>query len=325
MAENGSIVFMGTPPFAATILQALLDNGENVIAVYTQPDKAAGRKLEPKESAVKTLALAHQLPLYQPPNFRDEYALGQLAQLGPDFLVVAAYGLILPEVVLEMPLIAPLNIHGSLLPLYRGAAPIQRAVMENWGPESISGVSLMKIIKKMDAGPVYGSHAVPIRDHTWGSLSGELARVGAQLLLDLLPGIRAGEVRAIPQNEEFATYAPKLAKEEGIIRWNRPALAVDAQIRGVTPWPGARTTIRLNDRAIAITILAGEIGSLAGEPAGTVKFGKGSLRIACEDYWYMPTEIKPEGRKSMPSADFVNGLQAGPETAAACVDAAIIK
>lgn len=311
MAERLSIVFMGTPPFAATILQALLDGDWNVTSVYTQPDKPAGRGLAEKYSAVKELALARKIPIYQPPNFRESRDVAQLAEQGPAFLVVAAYGLILPQVVLDIPTLAPLNIHGSLLPVYRGAAPIQRAVMENWGPTAITGVSLMRIIQAMDAGPVYGSRAVAIGNHTWGTLAAELAEVGGELLLELLPGIASGRLKAVPQDEAEATYAPKLTRADGVIDWSKPALAVDAQIRGVTPWPGATTEIEYGAKSTKVTILEGKVGQLANVSAGTVSIEKKRLAIACNDFWYEPTLLKPEGRKAMTAEAFVNGLRQG--------------
>ena len=224
---------MGTPDLAAAVLRRLVRwPGGDVVAVYTQPDRPAGRGHKLTPSPVKKLALELGLPVHQPLNFRQEGAVDELAALKPDLLVVAAYGLILPQAVLDIPTVDTLNVHTSLLPRYRGAAPIQRAVMENWQPGDVTGVSIMRIVPALDAGPVYAQCEVPIGQHTAGSLHDALAEAGGELLLTVLDQLRDGSAQPREQDESRVTYAAKLAKEDGYIDWARPAAEVHARIRG---------------------------------------------------------------------------------------------
>ena len=220
---------MGTPDLAAAVLRRLVRwPGGDVVAVYTQPDRPAGRGHKLTPSPVKKLALELGLPVHQPLNFRQEGAVDELAALKPDLLVVAAYGLILPQAVLDIPTVDTLNVHTSLLPRYRGAAPIQRAVMENWQPGDVTGVSIMRIVPALDAGPVYAQCEVPIGEHTAGSLHDVLAEAGGELLVTVLDKLRDGSAQPREQDESRVTYAAKLAKEDGYIDWDRPAAEVHA-------------------------------------------------------------------------------------------------
>lgn len=314
MAKESRIVFMGTSPFAAVILECLCHAGYRPLAVYTQPDRPAGRGMTLRPSAVKTLAADLGLSVLQPVNFRGQSECQQLADFEPDFLIVAAYGLILPQTVLDVPAIAPINVHGSLLPSYRGAAPIQRAIMDNWHPDARSGVSIMKMTRGMDEGPVYATASVALADHTSASLTQVLARLGGELLVQCLPEIASGKLQPVPQNNAEATYAAKLTKADGVIDWHRPAQAVAAQIRGVTPWPGAASILEIGGHTVPITVLKGEVGQGADEQPGTVIMDKNGLHVACADAFYHILQLKPQGRQPMASKAFLNGLRLAPDS-----------
>lgn len=309
---------MGTPAFASVVLEKLAHwSGGRVVAVYTQPDRPRGRGMKLVPSPVKVLAESLGLPVHQPVNFRDEAERTRLADLEPDILVAAAYGLLLPKVVLDAARIAPLNVHASLLPRYRGAAPIQRAVMENCGPDAETGVSIMHMEPSLDTGPVYAAVCVPIAGRNAGELTGALARAGADLLVQSLPGIIAGTLTATPQDHAAATHAAKLTREDGHIDWTLPVAQVDAQVRGVTPAPGARAHILCKGpgEAMEVRVMAGHAaqGPFSGElpepgtiarmagPAGPV------LGVACADGFYLLDLVRPSGRKEMTGHAFANG------------------
>ena len=308
MAEGQRLVFMGTSGFARDILVGLLNAGKNICAVYTQPDKPAGRGMQTSPSPVKLVALEHNLPLYQPSNFSSEPSRAELAALKPDFLVVASYGLLLPQSVLDIPAIAPLNVHASLLPELRGAAPIQRAIMQYWQPGAVTGVSLMRIVRELDAGPVYGTIEVPIKDQNAAKLTGALAKAGIELILKYLPAIAAGSIEPVPQDNSGATYAHKLTKSDGRIDWHKSMAETDAHIRGVTPWPGAQTTLRFNEKNVPVLIISGKQGEKATTSPGSIRLRKKGLDIACNDGWYEVDSLRPVGRKTISAADFANGL-----------------
>lgn len=305
---------MGTPDFAAVVLEQLARwKRGHVAAVYTQPDRPRGRGMKLAPPPVKTLAARFGLEVRQPENFRSAEERERLAGLAPDILVVAAYGLILPGEVLDAARIAPLNVHASLLPRYRGAAPIQRAIMENWAPDAVTGVSLMRMEPSLDTGPVYARRAVPIAGRTAGELTEVLARAGAELLVDTLDGIVAGAVPAVPQEAAAASYAAKLCKADGQVDWTLPVARVDALVRGVTPAPGARARVMLQGAAepLELRILAGHAADAAAgdvlPPAGTIARLSGGLGVACADGFYMLDRVRPTGRKDMTGMDFANG------------------
>lgn len=309
--QKRRIVFMGTPEFAAIILQRIMDSHKYEISgVYTQPDKKAGRGLKIIQSEVKKLALEYNLPLFQPATLKSEDVQGGLRALRPDYIIVAAYGLLLPQNVLDIPSIAPINIHASLLPAYRGAAPIQRALMDNWEKDGSSGISIMKMVKALDAGPVYAQETVPINGDYFKTYESRLACAGGGLLLSTLEKIEKYKLQPREQDESKATYAPKLEKRDGDIEWNKPAAQIDALVRGLTPWPGARCEIIFNGNELGsnVTILSGiPGGTLNDEKPGAIFRQKDGLRIACADKWYNVINIRPEGKKEMSSAAFANG------------------
>ena len=304
------IVFMGTPDFAAEALRIMLEfDGADVVGVYTQPDRPCGRGRQCKPSAVKVVALEHDLPIYQPENFKDQADIDQLAEFKPDVLVVAAYGLILPQAVLDVPALHPLNIHASLLPKYRGAAPIQRAI-ENG--DVVTGISIMKMEAGLDTGPVLVQRALRIgHDDHAGTIHDELAKLGGICICEALARLQTGAYDFKEQDDSLSTYAKKLEKKEGEIDWNRPAQAIHNQIRAMYPWPGAfydwtnpeGKTLRLNvTPGIISEEMAGAIdpGTILGEMDG-------KLAIATADKIYLTPEIKPQGKKAMDATAFACG------------------
>lgn len=306
-----SAVFMGTPDFAARILEQVLDSGAaRVTAVYTQPDRPAGRGHKHTPPPVKVLAQMRGLPVLQPLNFKSPEARAELAAFAPDVLLVAAYGLILPQAVLDIPRIMPLNVHASLLPRLRGAAPIQRAVMQG---DTVTGISLMRMEAGLDTGPVLAQRALAIGlDDTAGTLHDQLADLGGRLLVEYLGQLRDGaKPRPILQDDALATYAAKLERADGRIDWNREALAVHAQVRGVTPWPGAHTTLyRPDGEALPLGIAPGEPGQTldAGITPGTLLgLTDGRLAVACADRSYLIPAVRPAGKAFMDARGFMNG------------------
>lgn len=306
---------MGTPDFAAIILEKILQSGQfEVKGVFTQPDRLSGRGLKYVPSEVKTLALANDLPLFQPASLRNPEIYEEIAKLRPDFLIVASYGIILPQNVLDIPTVAPINVHASLLPKYRGAAPIQAAIMENWGPDAETGVSIMKMEAGLDTGPVYSTVKIPIGRLSCQELRQQLAKVGASLLLDSMEKIIHGELQPLPQDESRATYAPKLHKEDGIIKWDAPCGAVDAFVRAVTSWPGAQTMLQFNESLPVRTII------ISGQPVfekhdakpGEIFREKTGLKVACSDGWYEIHELRTQGGKKLKVSNFINGLRGCP-------------
>ncbi len=234
------IVFMGTPEFAVPSLAALLDAGYDVVGVLTKEDQPAGRGQQIEQSPVKRLALARGVPVQQPRTLRSAAAQAELAALAPDVIVVAAYGLILPQAVLDLPRHGCVNVHGSLLPQHRGAAPIAAAILAG---DSEAGITLMLMDAGVDTGPMLASAAIPIApDDTTGSLTVKLADLGAGLLLRTLPGWLSGDLAPQPQREAGATYAPRIVKEAGQIDWSEPAALIERRVRAYQPWPSAYTT-----------------------------------------------------------------------------------
>lgn len=304
------VVFMGTSDFAVPSLERLISNGGfDVAAVYTRPDKESGRGLKPAMSPVKKLAQSYGIPVCQPSSLRDSEVAKRLGDLAPDFIIVASYGLILPQNILDMARIAPINVHASLLPKYRGAAPVQRAIMESWQGNGVTGVSIMKMASGLDSGPVYAQLEMPIEGRDSQELLRALAVEGAGLLIDVLRKISSEDMQPLPQDENLATYAPKMEKADGMLDWNLPAAQLDAQIRAVTPWPGARTQFELENRApVVITLFPGRIGeSICSAAPGEIYRDKNVLKIACADKFYLLERLLPEGRKIMSAKDFANG------------------
>jgi methionyl-tRNA formyltransferase len=316
---------MGTPAFAATILEHVLGwEGGRVVGVYAQPDRPCGRGLECKPPDTKVLALAHGLPVLQPLNFKTPETRAELAALEPDLLLVAAYGLILPQAVLSIPRLGAVNVHASLLPRYRGAAPIQRAIMEG---ETMTGVSIMQMDAGLDTGDVLLTRELPIGpDATAASLHDELAELGGRALREALDLIAAGRAVRTPQDPARATSAPKLRKEEGCIDWGRPAAEIHNRVRGVHPWPGAFFFWDTPGRKkpLRLGLAPGRPGGprpLDAAPGTILGEEQGMLAIACADRTYLVPAVTPEGRKQMGATAFVCGYLCdgpAPQTGPAC-------
>lgn len=282
------IVFAGTPEFAATALQALLNaqtpDNFNIVAVYSQPDRPSGRGQKLTASPVKQLALTHGLPVYQPLNFKASSAEGlaaqaELAALQPDLMIVAAYGLILPQAVLDMPRLGCLNIHASILPRWRGAAPIHRALLAG---DSETGITIMQMNAGLDTGDMLRIVRTPIlATDTSGTLHDRLAVLGGDAMLATLANLDADQAAAIPQDESQVTYAHKLSKAEGQIDWSQPAAAIDRQIRGLQPWPVA--FCQHNGQTLRVWSAELTEGT-SDQAAGTVTtVGKYGLNVVCGD------------------------------------------
>lgn len=299
------VVFMGTPHFAVPALAAL-DRHHQVVGVVTQPDRRAGRGRQIVTSPVKEEALAHGLPLFQPATLNTPEAVAHLADWQPAVIVVAAFGQILRTAVLTLPPHGCLNIHASLLPHYRGAAPIPAAILAG---DPATGVTLMRMEKGLDTGPLLAQAGHPIHpDDTTGSLTAKLADLGAQLLIDTLPGWLSGEIQARPQDDAQATYCSTLEKKDGHLDWNRAATHLDCQVRACNPWPGTYTTWRgqrlkiLRARARAAEPGGESPGTvLALEPGVGVTTGQGLLELH---------EVQLAGKKPMAADLFARGQRA---------------
>ncbi len=300
MTEPLRIVFAGTPEFAARHLQALLDAGHPVVGVYTQPDRPAGRGQKLMPSPVKQLASQHNIPLFQPSSLRDPMAQAELAALRPDLLLVVAYGLILPQAVLDIPRLGCINSHASLLPRWRGAAPIQRAIQAGDGE---SGVTLMQMEAGLDTGPMLCKVSTPISaEDTAGSLHDRLAELGAQAMAAAIGPLVRGELRGEKQDDSLATYAHKLNKDEARIDWQQPATELDRQIRAFNPWPISHAQLD----GETIKVLAAELEQASG-PAGTIlSANKDGLTVACGEGALRLTRLQMPGGKALAFADLFN-------------------
>ena len=298
------IVFMGTPDFAAASLQKLLDEGFDVVGVFTQPDKPKGRGMELAFSPVKELALSHGLPVYQPEKMRDGTALAILQELRPDILAVVAYGRILPDELLELPRYGAVNVHGSLLPKYRGAAPIQWAVLNG---DEITGVSTMYLAHDMDTGDLIYREETPVGEfETSGELFDRLKDMGAELLAKTLRDIEAGTAPRIPQDHSKASYVKMLDKSLCPIDWNKSPRAIVKQICGLQPWPVA--TMELEGKSCKV--FAAEYTDTRTDRApGSILSADGrGIEIACgEGKSLRVTELQAPGKKRMAAADYLRG------------------
>lgn len=296
------LIFAGTPDFAARHLAALLSSDHEVVAVYTQPDKPAGRGQKLTASPVKELALTHNLPIYQPASLRKEEVQAELASLGADLMVVVAYGLILPKVVLDTPRLGCINVHGSLLPRWRGAAPIQRSI---WAGDTETGVTIMQMDVGLDTGAMIRKVTCPIAaDETSTSLYDKLAELGPQALVETINAMAAGETAAEAQDDALANYAEKLSKEEARIDWSMEAVAIERCIRAFNPWPiswfeVAGQTIKVWQAEV--------VDSGHSQPAGTLlKADKQGIDIATGLGVLRLLTLQPPGKKAMSVSDLLN-------------------
>ncbi len=299
--EKLRIVFMGTPDFAVPALQKLIDSGHDVIAVYSQPPRPKGRGQQVQKSPVHELAEKNSLPVFHPVSFKkDPQAVADFQNLNADLAIVAAYGLILPKVILDAPKYGCVNIHASLLPRWRGASPIQRAI---WGGDAVSGVTLMKMDVGLDTGDMMLKREIAITpDMTSQMLHDNLSAMGGDMLTELLPIYGQGKIPdGEKQDETLVTYAHLLKKEDGLIDWSQPAIEIDRQIRALNPWPGTYTF--LNGQRLRV--LEGGLADLAsGDPGQILAGGK----IICGDGTaYQITKLQPDNARAMDVTSAING------------------
>ena len=297
------IIFAGTPDFAVPAAAALIAAGHEITAVYTQPDRPAGRGRRPQPSPVKQLAVEHGLPVHQPESLkRDRAARAELCAGDADLMVVAAYGLILPEAVLTAPRLGCINIHASLLPRWRGAAPVQRAILAG---DTESGVCIMGMESGLDTGPVYHRLVLPLDPReTGGSLHDKLAALGARALLEALPGIADGSLTPVPQDPASATYAHKLTKDEAEIDWHEAAPAIERRVRAFDPWPVAQTQLR--GEPLRVWSAVADPGPSAAAPGTVVGTDHGGIRVATGAGLLILTRVQPPGKRPMDARDFIN-------------------
>lgn len=306
MNNSYRVVFMGTPSFAATQLNVLCKNGYKPIAVYTQPDKINGRGKKITFSPVKTLAIEENIPVYQPVSFKDKNTIHELSLLKPDIIIVVAYGKILPISVINSATYGAINIHASLLPEYRGAAPIQRAIIDR---KSETGISIMKLDAGMDTGDVIQSAVIKILPHmTAGELFDSLSELGARELVSVLNNLPESLSGARPQNHTQATYAEKVTKDMGHINWEQDAAAIDALIRGMYPDPGTYTFFR-GSRLKIHRAYYEKKESIHSEKGTIISVKDGEIGVAASNGVVYLTIVQPENHKQMKSTDFINGYQ----------------
>lgn len=297
-----TILFAGSPDFALPALDRLVAGGYPVVGVLTQPDKPFGRKQELKAPPVKERALEHGLTVFQPARFSKTEPLPELAELQPDFLITAAYGLILPDWLLELPAVKPLNVHASLLPKYRGAAPIQAAILAG---DKEAGVSIMEMTQGVDEGPVYLQKAIPIApDEDGGSLFDKLATLGGDALIEALENFDSLE--PVPQDPARATHVQKLSRDDGALDFTQPAAVLERKIRALRPWPSAFTHLD-GDR---YKIWAAELAAGEGGPGEIIDTTDG-LTVACGEGALSITELQKAGSRRMAARDMAHNVPAG--------------
>ena len=294
------IVFMGTPDFAVPSLQALIDAGHDVCAVYTQPDKPQGRKQILTAPPVKTLALEHDIPVFQPNTLKNEDEQARLRELAPEVIIVVAYGKLLPKAVLDIPPHGCINVHGSLLPRWRGAAPIQWAVIAG---DEMAGVTTMQMAEGLDTGDMLLTYETKVGEkETAGELFDRLAQSGAELLTQTL--VKLDEIEPRPQDDAQSCYAHMLDKQMAVIDWSKSAHEIDCLIRGLNPWPIALTTLS-GER---LKVFAAEKAAGNGEPGTVLEADpKKGLTVACGEGALKLTEIQMVGGKRMKATDFLRG------------------
>ena len=307
-----TIVYFGTPQFAVPTLEALLASRHVVAGVITQPDRPKGRGQRLQPTPVKATALAHGVPVFQPERLRAPEVRATLEGWAPDLGVVAAYGKLIPDDLLAIPGLGMINVHASLLPRYRGAAPIQRAVIEG---ETGTGVTIMRVIKALDAGAMFDRAHCPIGpDDTSDLVERRLSELGASLLLDVVERLSHGPVAEEPQDDRLATYAAKLTKAEGLIDWTLPATVIHNRVRGLYPWPHAYTYLG-NERLIVLATRVEPVTASDVPPGTIVAAVAEGIRVATgHGGQIVILQVQPEGRRAMSARDFVGGHALTPGT-----------
>lgn len=300
--EHLRTVFMGTPEFALQSLEGLLNFGVNLVGVYTQPDRPKGRGKKLTASPVKQLALEHEVPVLQPQKLRDPVAVKELQDLQPDLIIVVAYGQILPKAVLDTPRYHCINVHASLLPKYRGAAPINQAIVDG---ETETGVTTMLMDVGLDTGDMLVKRSLNIGENeTAGQLHDRLALLGRETLEETLQLLCADRLVAEKQDDELSCYAPMLKKEDGLINWQKSATDIHNQVRGLDPWPGAYTYLDEEVLKLAATTVEAD---LSGEPGTILSADKSGVRIACGDGALVVGELQLPGKKRLSAMNFLSG------------------
>jgi len=302
MTQKPRILFAGTPDFSVPPLKALIEAGLAPVAVYTQPDRPAGRGRKLMASPVKQLALEHGLEVLQPVNFRSPEAVAQLQALEADLMVVVAYGLILPQAVLDAPRRGCINIHASLLPRWRGAAPIQRALLAG---DSETGITIMQMEAGLDTGPVLLKRQTPIGEReSGGELHDRLSLLGAEALMAALPGVLEGTLQPAPQDDALACYAHKLEKAEATIDWRQSAVEIDRKVRAFNPWPVAQTVFE--DGVLRIWRSEPLEGGSDLPPGNVLACSRDGIDVATGQGVLRITRLQPAGKRAMTAADFLN-------------------
>ena len=295
------ILFMGTPEFAEVSLKALVEDNRNVVGVITQPDKPKGRGYEMAMPEVKVYALEKNIPVYQPETLKDGEILPLLEEYQPDVIIVVAYGKILPEYILNFPKYGCINIHGSLLPKYRGAAPIQRAVVDG---EKVSGVTSMYMEKGLDTGDMLIKRELPIGEETTaGEYHDALAILGGEVLLETLDSLKGGTLSPEKQDDSLSTYASQLSKAEGEINWNNTSEQIYNKVRGLNPWPKAFSFV--GGKRFVVDFVYKTQGS--GNPGEVLSADENGITVACGEGAVIIKELKIEGKKKMTAADYLRG------------------
>ncbi|KPA54628.1 methionyl-tRNA formyltransferase [Photobacterium leiognathi] len=302
MSKPLRIVFAGTPDFAARHLAALLSSQHDVVAVYTQPDRPAGRGKKLTASPVKAIALENDIPVYQPVSLRNEEAQQELAAIDADIMVVVAYGLLLPQEVLDTPRLGCINVHGSILPRWRGAAPIQRSI---WAGDTETGVTIMQMDIGLDTGDMLKVATLPIEaTDTSATMYEKLAELGPDALIDCLSDIADGTAVAVKQDDEQANYAKKLSKEEALIDWTMDAAAIERCVRAFNPWPMSYFTVA--EQNVKVWQTAVEADNQGKAPGTILSADKQGILVATGNGALRLISLQPPGKKAMSAADLLN-------------------
>lgn len=299
------IIFMGTPAFSVPILEALIDSEYEIIAVVSQPDRPVGRKKVLTASPVKAAAVNHGLPVFQPEKISGSPEMDALIALEPDLIVTAAFGQFLPQKLLSVPKYGAINVHASLLPKYRGGAPVHYALMQG---EKETGVSIMYMEKKMDAGDIISQKSLEItREDDVGTLFDRLSLLGKELLMETLPKLLAGDISPVKQNEAEVTFSPNIKREEEVVDWNKTAAEVDFQVRGMRPWPVAYTLLEGNRLKLWDVTPTDEMTTAS--PGTIIRIEKETIYIACGNQTVLKiNEVQPAGKSKMTAMAFLSGV-----------------
>lgn len=300
------VLYFGTPAFAVPSLLALIESHHTIVGVVTQPDRPRGRGQKIRIEAVKAAALERSLPVWQPERLKEPAFLEQLAARRPDIAVVAAYGRILPQVLLDLPRLGFVNVHASLLPRWRGAAPVHRAIIAG---DAATGVTIMRVILALDAGPMLARATTPIDpSETSAALEARLSAMGAAQIVGVLDALDAGQAVETPQDDAAAVYAPKVERADSAVDWSASATAIHNRIRGLHPWPLAATT--LAGRRLLLLRSIVDDATAAGAAPGSILTADGDgLRVATGAGHLRLLDVQPEGRRAMPVRDFLNGAR----------------